>query len=381
MTDVHDVQDATSPAGAADTSGAADPAVAAAGHGPLLPAATAETLAVTALTRAGLTADDARSVAQALTETSLRGIDTHGLRLLPQYLDELAAGIATARPEIRTVRDTGAAVMLDAGGALGVVAGLTAARIAAERARTHGVAAVGVRNSNHFGAASVYSRHLAREGLVGIVTTSAASRVAPFSGTEPLFGTNPLSFAAAVEDDEFALDMATSQVCFGEIKERRKHGRALDAGWATDTEGRPATDPEQAYALSPLGGYKGQGLAMVATLLGAVLTGSPPDWELEHIGSSTPGRSRGIGHLVVCLDPAAFAGGAPFASGLRNMLDTTRGARPGADAGQPVQVPGDPQRRIAGERGEQGIPLDPHTAQAFAALAAEQGVGWPGVPA
>ncbi|MFC7840829.1 Ldh family oxidoreductase [Streptomyces sp. NPDC057382] len=351
----------------------------AAGPPPILPAATAEALAETALTRAGLTPDDARDVARALTDTSLRGIDTHGLRLLPQYLDELAAGIATARPDIRTVRDTGAAVMLDAGGALGVVAGLAAARIAAERARTHGVAAVGVRNSNHFGAASVYSRRLARAGLVGIVTTSAASRVAPFSGTEPLFGTNPLSFAAAVEDDEFALDMATSQVCFGEIKERRKHAEPLDAGWATDTEGRPATDPAQAYALSPLGGYKGQGLAMVATLLGAVLTGSPADWELEHIGSSTPGRSRGIGHLVVCLDPAAFAGSAPFASGLKNLLDTTRGAPSGADAAQAVQVPGDPQRRIAAERSEKGIPLDPHTARAFAALAAEQGTGRPGV--
>lgn len=366
MTDVHDKRHPT---------GTAAPAA------PLLPAGTAMALAETALTRAGLTSDDARDVARALTETSLRGIDTHGLRLLPQYLDELADAIATARPEIRTVRDSGAAVMLDAGGALGVVAGLAAARTAAERARAHGVAAVGVRNSNHFGAASVYSRHLAHQGLVGMVTTSAASRVAPFSGTEPLFGTNPLSFAAAAEGDEFSLDMATSQVCFGEIKERRKHGRALDAGWATDTDGRPATDPDRAYALSPLGGYKGQGLAMVATLLGALLTGSPADWELEHIGASTPGRGRGIGHLIVCLDPAAFAGAEEFATGLTGMLKTTRATRPGADAEQPVQVPGDPQRRIAAERAEHGIPLDPHTAQVFAALAMEQGVAWPEVAA
>ncbi|MDG9712474.1 Ldh family oxidoreductase [Streptomyces sp. DH10] len=370
MSHVHDMQHTT----AAGDATAAAPALA-----PLLPATTAVALAETALTRAGLSPDDARDVAHALTETSLRGIDTHGLRLLPQYLDELADAIATARPKIRTIRDSGAAAMLDADGALGVVAGLAAARFAAERARTHGVAAVGVRNSNHFGAASVYSRYLAKQGMVGIVTTSAASRVAPFSGTDPLFGTNPLSFAAAAEGDEFALDMATSQVCFGEIKERRKHGRTLDAGWATDTEGRPATDPEQAYALSPLGGYKGQGLAMVATLLGAVLTGSPADWELEHIGASTPGRSRGIGHLVICLDPAAFAGSEQFAAGLTGMLDTTRGARPGADAEQPVQVPGDPQRRIASERAQKGIPLDPHTAQAFAVLATEQGVAWPEV--
>lgn len=340
-----------------------------------LTATTAAAVAVAALREAGVPEGDARDVAAALTDTSLRGIDTHGLRLLPQYLAELRDGIAAARPDITVVRDTGPAVMLDAGGALGVVAGLAAARAAAERAPAHGVAAVGVRNSNHFGAASVYSRHLADRGLVGIVTTSAASRVAPYSGARPLYGTNPLSFAASSNGDEFALDMATSQVCFGEIKERRKHGRALDPGWATDEDGRPATDPDRAYALSPLGGYKGQGLAMVATLLGAVLTGSPADWRLEHIGESAPGRGRRIGHFLICLDPAAFGGTDSFAEGLDDLLTTTRQTRPAADAALPVQVPGDPQRRIAEERAAHGIPLDPHTARAFAELAARHGIG------
>jgi ureidoglycolate dehydrogenase (NAD+) len=340
-----------------------------------LTVAVATAVAVAALRAAGVPDAAARDIAEALTDVSLRGIDTHGLRLLPQYLDELAQSIATARPDISVVRDSGAAVMLDADGALGVVAGLAAVRLAAERARTHGVAAVGVRNSNHFGAASVYSRHLAAQGLVGVVTTSAASRVAPFSGTEPLFGTNPLSVAASHNGDEFSLDMATSQVCFGEIKERRKHGRALDPGWATDLAGRPATDPDDAYALSPLGGYKGQGLAMVATLLGAVLTGSPADWHLEHIGESTPGRSRRIGHLVICLDPAAFAGTACFAAGLSDLITTTRQARPAADATRPVLVPGDLQRRTAEQRAARGIPVDAHTARAFAELAARHGIG------
>ncbi|GGT16609.1 malate dehydrogenase [Streptomyces kurssanovii] len=346
-----------------------------AGQDGRLTAATATAVAVAALCEAGVPDGDARDVAAALTDTSLRGIDTHGLRLLPQYLTELEQRIAVARPDITVVRDTGAAVMLDADGALGVVAGLAAARIAAERARRHGVAAVGVRNSNHFGAASVYSRHLAAEGLVGVVTTSAASRVAPFSGTRPLYGTNPLSVAAACDGDEFALDMATSQVCFGEIKERRKHGEPLDPGWATDAAGRPATDPGEAHALSPLGGYKGQGLAMVATLLGAVLTGSPADWHLEHIGEAEPGRSRGIGHFLICLDPAAFAGAESFAAGFADLVDTTRQAEPGAEATLPVQVPGDPQQRTARERAVHGIPLDPHTARAFTELAARHGIG------
>jgi LDH2 family malate/lactate/ureidoglycolate dehydrogenase len=83
---------------------------------------------------------------------------------------------------------------------------------------------------------------------------------------------------------EFALDMATSQVCFGEVKHRRAQRRPLDRGWVTDAGGRPTTKPDEAYALSPLGGYKGQGLAMAVTLLAGVLTGAPLDWQLYQVG-------------------------------------------------------------------------------------------------
>ncbi len=203
----------------------------------------ARALSRIALTEAGVPAGHASDVADALVETSLRGIDTHGLRLLPQYLDEFGTGVARPQARIRVIKDRGAGLLIDADGALGVLAGLAAARTAAERARQFGVAAVGVRNSNHFGAASVYTRRLARDGLVGIAVTSAASRVAPYGGVEPLFGTNPISVAAGGPDygaDEFALDMATSQVCFGEVKHRRAQQRPLDRGWVTDAGG--ATD-------------------------------------------------------------------------------------------------------------------------------------------
>ena len=212
--------------------------------------------------------------------------------------------------------------MLDADGALGVLAGLTAARFAEQRARAFGVAAVGVRNSNHFGAASVYTRRLARHGLVGIAVTSAASRVAPLRRCRAAVRYQPDQRAprAAIGDDEFALDMATSQVCFGEVKHRRAQRRPLDGGWATDADGHPTTDPDEAYALSPLGGYKGQGLAMLVTLLGSVLTGAPLDWQLSQVGEGTPGKGRGVGHLVLALDPGAFAGQTDFTAGLTDML-------------------------------------------------------------
>ncbi|MFF8649165.1 Ldh family oxidoreductase [Streptomyces griseoluteus] len=335
--------------------------------GAMIEESTARTLAAAALTAADVPGTNAQRVADALVDTSLRGIDTHGLRLLPQYLDELASGVAKAKADITVVQDRGAGLLLDADGALGVLAGLAAAGYAAERAASFGVAAVGVRASNHFGAASVYTRRLAREGLIGLAVTSAASRVAPFNGVEPLFGTNPISVAAGGDEREFVLDMATSQVCFGEIKQRRSEGRGLDPGWATDVNGRPTEDAGEATALSPLGGYKGQGLAMAVTLLGAVLTGMPPDWRLSQVGEGTPGRPRQVGHFVLALDPAAFTGEEQFTAGLGELLDTVREA-PGS-AGTAVLAPGDPQRAHELRRRATGIPLDGRTAELLAACA------------
>jgi ureidoglycolate dehydrogenase (NAD+) len=318
-------------------------------------------------------------VADALVDTSLRGIDTHGLRLLPQYLDELATGVANAAARIRVIRDRGAGLLIDADGALGVLGGLAAARTAADRARQFGVAAVGVRNSNHFGAASVYTRRLARDGLVGIAVTSAASRVAPHGGVEPLFGTNPISVAAGSDSDEFALDMATSQVCFGEIKHRRAQRRPLDSGWAIDADGQPTTKPDEAYALSPLGGYKGQGLAMAVTMLAGVLTGAQLDWQLSQVGEGTPGQGRGVGHLLLALDPHAFVGQRDFSAGLVDLVGTVRSATP-AIPGQPVLAPGDPQRAHEHERRRHGIPLDALTADVLSAVATKLGVPGPKAP-
>ena len=343
---------------------------------PVISEEAARSLTRIALTEAGLPASHASDVADALVDTSLRGIDTHGLRLLPQYLDELATGVAKPEARIRVIKDRGAGLLIDADGALGVLAGLAAARTAAERARQFGVAAVGVRNSNHFGAASVYTRRLARDGLVGMAVTSAASRVAPHGGVQPLFGTNPISVAAGGEADEFALDMATSQVCFGEVKHRRAQRRPLDRGWVTDADGRPTTDPDDAYALSPLGGYKGQGLAMAVTLLAGVLTGSPLDWQLSQVGEGTPGQGRGVGHFLLALDPHAFSGQRDFNAGLADLLGVVRSAAP-TDRSQPVLAPGDPQRAHEHQRRLCGIPLDARTAEIFSALATNLGLPGP----
>lgn len=135
-----------------------------------------------ALTDHGVPSSEAQAIVEILLETSLLGVKTHGLRLLATYLDEINRGVSKTFPEFSIINDTGPVVFMDADGALGVSAGLRATRLAVERAHVFGIAAVGVRNSNHFGAAGAYCRKIAKAGFIGISTTSAAARVACFGG-------------------------------------------------------------------------------------------------------------------------------------------------------------------------------------------------------
>lgn len=307
-----------------------------------------------ALTDHGVPSAEAEAIVEVLLETSLLGVETHGLRLLATYLDELNRGVSKTSPEYSIINDTGPVVFMDADGALGVSAGLHASRLAVERAHHFGIAAVGVRNSNHFGAAGAYCRNIAKAGFIGLSTTSAAARVTCFGGREPLFGTNPISVAFG---DDFCLDMATSQVCYSEIKERRRTGTALEAGWAVDESGRSIADASAMHALCPLGGYKGQGLAMSVTLLTSILMGGPLDWEMEHMNISTDGKSRGVCHFFLALNPEVFGGAQVATAACESLVMTVRNSPP-SDPDHPVIIPGDAQRAHKARQLLGGLELD-----------------------
>jgi ureidoglycolate dehydrogenase (NAD+) len=298
-------------------------------------------------------------IADVLIETSVLGVQTHGLRLLPLYLDELERKIAKPKPNLQTLKTTASTLYFDADQALGIYSGLYAVQQAKRIAENSGIAIVGASNSNHFGAAGYYTRLLASSGLIGIATTSAASRVAPYSGKNPLLGTNPISIAYG---DEFCLDMATSQVCFSEIKERALQKIDLQSGWAVTESGNSAINPKDAFALLPLGGYKGQGLAMAVTLLTSTLLGGHLDWEMQHLGKSDNGKGRGVSHLFIAIDPDLFAGKQQVASVWDSVITKFRQASP-THADQPVVIPGDPQAAFKHENDQLGIDIDQATYQ------------------
>lgn len=311
-----------------------------------------------ALARRGMTSADRNDVVGALIETSLRGIDTHGVRLFPVYLAELDGGRARARPEMTWPHRRHAAATLDAGHALGIVAGLRAAREAARLAAEHGVGAVAVRNSNHFGAASCYSLAMARRGMIGLALTNSDALVAPFQGVRALFGTNPLSVAARSAGGElFCVDMATSQIAYSKVKHYQEQAIPLEPGWAIAADGSDAAHHGAGgvAALKPLGGYKGQGLGMIVELLCALLTGMPLDHELTHLFGAPYDTPRQVSHFFIALDAAAFGEAQSFRTRLDALMAIVR--RQEALPGTAVIVPGDLERDSTAARQAAGIPL------------------------
>jgi LDH2 family malate/lactate/ureidoglycolate dehydrogenase len=322
-----------------------------------------------ALRRRGLSGEHAGYVVDGLIEASLRGIDTHGVRLFSTYLAELDGGRSRARPELTWSGERPAARVLDAGGALGLVAGRVAGAEAVRLARDQGVGAVSVRSSNHFGAASVYTLAMAREGVLGLSFTNSDALVAPHHGVRPLFGTNPVSMAVRGEGgDLFCADLATSQVSYSKVKHYRAEGLPLEPGWAITADGSDAAQGEAA-ALKPLGGHKGQCLNMMVEILCALLAGMPLDHELSHLYAAPYDEPRRVGHFFLAIDPAAFGDPEGFRRSLSGLMACVR-AEP-AVAGERVLVPGDLEDEHAAVRGREGIPLTEEESAFFACLQQE----------
>jgi ureidoglycolate dehydrogenase (NAD+) len=238
---------------------------------------------------------------------------------------------------------------------------------AVEIARDSGIGAAGAIRSSHFGAAGAYAIVAAEQGMIGFATTNGDSIVAPFAAAEAFHGTNPLAFAAPVEGQRpWLFDMATSSIPFNRVLLFRSLKKLLPEAVAADTDGVPTRDPQAAEMLMPLGGagfgFKGAGLAGVATLLSAVLMGMTLDHAMiPMIGAEDVQTPRGMGHFFLAIDPKRFGGSEVFAIGMRGYLEALRFVPPNAE-GEAIMAPGDREWRVEAQRLRDGIPIDPETA-------------------
>ncbi len=313
----------------------------------------------------GMVEEHIQTTVDVMVATDLSGVDSHGLGMLPSYADRRARGIVNDRPDIRIVREKPAVALIDADRSLGHPPAVKAMKLAIEKARKTGVAVVGVRNSNHFGAAGYYSRMAAEMGVIGMAMTNAPGpAMVPTFGRDAVLGTNPLAFAAPAEKNPpFALDMATTTVAVGKLNIARRLGKAIPAGWALNEDGQPETDGAAAFAtrrLTPLGGdrergsHKGYGLATMVEILCAVLNGA---WSDSRDADGKPVRTKhDVGHFFLAIDPSTVRSDGEFEADLDRMIDMLH-ATPPVDPAQPVLVAGDPEVATRAERLRDGVPV------------------------
>ncbi|MBN8890889.1 MAG: Ldh family oxidoreductase [Rhodospirillales bacterium] len=336
------------------------------------------------LTAWGMPPEPAARTAEILGWADLHGVDSHGMSMLTQYDGWRREGRLDLAATPRIARESPVSALVEGGGGLGHVPADFAMRLAVAKARKVGMAAVSVRDSSHFGACGYYGLIAAEAGLIGIVTTTAAGvRVAPTFGAQAKLGTDPWCFAAPGEPGRpFLLDMATTTVAFGRVRNKANEGLAAPPGWVLTPEGGPSTDPadvtERAGFLTSLGGsaenasYKGYGLAMMVDILAGGLAGMSFPSDPDHT-RRLPGI--GLGHFFLAMNPEIFRDSGDFRADVARFCGQMRATTP-IDPARPVLVAGDAERAIAARRLAEGVPVGAGLAARIRAIAEAAGAPW-----
>ena len=326
-----------------------------------IPADTLLRFAAAVFSKLGVTARDARLVADSLVQADLWGHQSHGVMRTFWYAERLKSGAMKARTEIEFVVDGGAIAVIDGHDGIGQVVAARAMDEAIARAGTHGIGVVAVRNSGHFGTAMYFTRMAALQGCIGLLTTNASPAMAPTGGRGKLIGTNPWSIAApAGRHAPMILDIANSAVARGKLYLARQRGEPIPAGWAIDANGRPTTDAAAGIAgtILPMAGHKGFAIATMVDVLSGVLSGSAFGGDVT--GPYIAEGSSGAGHFVMALDIAAFRGLDEFNADMDRLIERIKSV-PRAAGVDGIFYPGEIEARAEKRRRDAGIRIPDET--------------------
>ncbi|MEU0479785.1 Ldh family oxidoreductase [Streptosporangium sp. NPDC006013] len=329
------------------------------------------------LTSVAVPDDDAALVADSLVTADMWGHPSHGMLRLGWYVDRIRAKAMRAVTEVATVIDGGALAVLDGQDGIGQIVAARAAHEAVRRAGQHGVGVVAVRNSNHFGTAAYFTRMIAAEGCVAILTTNGSPAMAPWGGREKTVGANPWSIAApGGRRGPVVLDIANTTVARGKIYAALERDEPIPPHWALARDGSPTTDPRIAVdgLVLPMAGHKGYGISFMMDLLSGVLTGS--SYATGVAGPYVADRRSGCGHLLLALRVDALQDPAEYSRRLDDLIDLTK-AVPLAAGVEEIFYPGEIEDRNARTATKTGVELPDKTLLDLARLAEECGISFP----
>jgi uncharacterized oxidoreductase len=342
-----------------------------------LPAEEARQLAARLLDAAGSPPDESRYVAEVLVRANLAGHDSHGILRLPQYVDAIRAGALRPGAPITVVRETRATAVLDGHRGWGMIIARRAMQLAMEKARAVGTGTVVVRGSQHIGRVGEYPTLAAAENLIGLAFVNSyagGASVVPWGGLDGRFAPNPIAFAApSGEDWPVLVDLTTSVIPEGKVRVAIYENKPVPPGSMIDGAGNPTSDPNALYAtppgaLLPLGGpvgHKGTGLAMMAELLGGVLSGAGT------VGPATDHGGNGL--CFQAINIADFQPLEEFIATTQHLIAWIKSARPAAGVSE-ILIPGEPEYRTTQRRQREGLPVEDRLWEALSKCAAGVGV-------
>ncbi len=307
------------------------------------------------LTAAGVPAHKAAIAAPSLVGANLRGVDSHGILLVPRYVDKIRAGEINVQADGQVISESGACLLFDGQNGVGQWISETCCGHAVRIAQSVGVGMVVARDSNHFGAAAWWAQRIREHGMIGIALCNASPLVPPWQGKKGRIGTNPICMAVP---GPWLLDMATTTVAANRIFKESVNGREeIPQGWALDSEGVPTTSTATAVKglLMPLGGYKGSGLGMMVEILCAVLAGTAMATEVG--GIRVAGKPSRTSQTFLAIDVARFMPLEEFTTRMEKLVGMIK-STPAASGYSEVLVAGDPEWRMEAERLKNGVPVE-----------------------
>lgn len=311
----------------------------------------------------GVPDDQARLVADTLVQADLWGHQSHGVMRIFWYATRIRSGALSLTAEPVVSEKPPALSTLDGRDAMGQVVAHAAMETAIRAARTHGIGAVSVRNSGHFGTAMYFTRMAARAGCVGFLSTNASPAMAPWGGIEKRVGTNPWSWAApAGRRPEMMLDIANTAVARGKLYLAEKRGEAIPEGWAIDAEGNATTDPSAGIGgtILPMAGHKGYALSALTDVISGVLSGS--SFGRTVTGPYVPDGRSGVGHLALAVNIEACRPFDAFNADMERLIDDLKSC-PRAPGVEEIYYPGELEARSEAKALATGIDIPDATAE------------------
>ena len=321
----------------------------------------------------GCNEEEAAYAAEVLVETDRRGVDTHGVARLGLYHFYLDSGRANKNASLKIISSDAPYLMVDADNGVGIIMAPQAVDLAIRKAEEQGCCIMGVRNSNHFGAAGYYAAKCADRGFVAIVSSNSPPTMAPFGGKALIHGNSPWSIAipgGIRHTDPIMFDMACSEVSRGKLETAEREGKQMPLGCGIDGDGLPSTDPTEILkngSLLPFGGIKGYCITMLVEVLSSLLTFSSYGKGLNMIDS------KNTGHFVLLMDPGRFGDISVFKASIDEYVDSIKNS-PRAPGVEEIIIPGELEARAIRFHNKFGLDLDEGIAASLAEVAVKTGL-------